>query len=185
MTKTKLILAITTGLALTLLTIGYFLPRSKNRPVSHAALKLVLEQTPDYKLIYKDLSLENSYSSDYKLEIPYGYYNFKILGGRGEVLFFGKVAKNRVHFPPYEINSQNEELSTELTVAPLSDITLFLPYFTQAKKVVFFDENNVEKYQVELNEVTLPKDYTKKLCGNGICDFNENIIFCYKDCQPR
>ena len=108
-------------------------------------------------------------------------------GESGDKVFFsGKVAKNKVSFPPYEILSENEEpTSSDITLAPLSEITLFLPYFTRAKKIVFFDEKNVEKLKVDLDEITLPKDYTKRLCGNGICDFNENVLVCYKDCRFR
>jgi hypothetical protein len=149
-------------------------------------VKVVLRQTPDYTLSLKTLSVENSYSSDYKLAIPYGYYTVKIRGDGDNELFSGTVAKNKVIFPADEIELQEGEGSSSgVALEPLSEIALYLPYYTRAKKIIFYDEKNLEKLQVDFGEIGLPEDYTRRLCGNGICDFNENILFCFKDCRPR
>jgi len=159
MTKTKIILAITTGLVLTLLTIGYFLSQAKNKPVSHAAMRVMLGQTTDYRLSLKALSSEQAYSSDYKLAIPYGHYNIKILDAKENELFSGRVGKNKVAFPPDEIGSEESEISsTGVTLEPLKEMILFLPYFTAAKKIVFYDEKNLEKFQIDVSKLSLPKD---------------------------
>ena len=106
--------------------------------------------------------------------------------GDGNVVFFsGKISKNLFRYPPDEIELESEQAPADLSVDPLSEIVLFLPYYPRAKKIVFYDENNLEKLQVDHTKVTLPKDYSKKLCGNGICDFSENTIFCYNDCHKK
>lgn len=186
MSKFKLGLIILGCFVLLTLPIIYFASQSRNVPVSRAAIKVVLGQTQEYKLTLKTLAVENAYFSNYQLEIPHGYYNLKIVG-HGDVVFFsGKVSKNLVRYPPDELEVENGQATPPyLSVEPLSEIVLFLPYYPRAKKIVFFDENNVEKLQIDLTKITLPKDYSKKLCGNGICDFNENLLFCYEDCRPK
>ncbi|MBI4225719.1 hypothetical protein HY612_01260 [Candidatus Roizmanbacteria bacterium] len=184
MVKLKIILISLAVLVFTTLAFAYFAPQSKNTPVSHVAIRLVLDQTPDYRLSVKTLGVENAYFSDYKLDIPFGYYNIKILGNKNVAFFSGKVAKNKVSFPPYEIVPQDEGPSSSVTIIePLGQIGLFLPYFPQAKKIIFLDEKKQEKLQVDIAKLGLPKDFSKKLCGNGICDFNENFLRCYKDCK--
>ena len=181
-----MILTILGGFVLLTLPIIYFASQSRNIPVSRAAIKVVLGQTQDYRLSLNTLAVENSYSSDYQLEIPFGYYNIKILGDDDTVFFSGKVNKNLVRYPPDEMEVESKQTTPpDLSVEPLSKIVLFLPYYTRGKKIVFFDEKNVEKLQVDLHKVTLPKDYAKKLCGNGVCDFSENFLSCYKDCRFR
>lgn len=159
MSKSKIILIITIVLIFLSLAIGYFLSQSKNKPVSQAAVRVVLGQTPDYKLSLKVLSSETAYFSDYKLVVPYGYYNLKILGDKEKVLFSGRVGKNKVAFPPDEIGAEESEFSsTGVTLEPLTEMTLFLPFFSTAKKIVFFDENNLEKFQIDVSKLSLPKD---------------------------
>ena len=185
MAKIKIIFVIVVGFALTVLTSTYLSKSKINPSVSHAAVKVVLNQTPDYRLSLKSLSGESSYTSDYKLKIPFGYYNVKIIGDRGEELFSGKVEKNRVNFPPYEIDGAKESDSSVATLEPLKEMTLLLPYFKNGKKIIFFDENNLEKYQVDIEKIGLPEGFSKNLCGNGICDSGENVIFCYNDCHKK
>lgn len=186
MAKFRIILIILGGLVFLTLPIIYFASQSINNPVSHAAVKVVLGQTTDYRLLLKTLAVENAYSSNYQLEIPHGHYNLKILGEADVVLFSGKVSKDLVRYPPDEIGVESEQTAPPVLLAePLNEIVLFLPYYPRAKKIVFFDENNLQKLQIELKKIKLPKDYSKKLCGNGICDFNENLLLCYKDCQPK
>ena len=184
MSKTKIILSILVGLILTVITTTY-LAKSKVKSVSHAALEVKLNQTPDYKLSLKSLSGENSYSSDYKLPIPYGYYLVKIIGEDGAELFSGKVEKNRVTFPPYEVDGGDESKPTVATLEPISEMTLLLPFFSKAKKIIFLDEKNLEILEVDISKTELPENYTQNFCGNGICDSNENLIFCYRDCHLR
>src|SRR3989338_6689059 len=186
MTKFRIILIILGALVVLTLPVVYFLSQSRNIPVSHAAVRLILGQTPDYRLSLRTLAVENAYSSEYQLAIPTGHYNVKIMGETGAVFFSGKISKNLVRYPADEIDVKGERAPRpDLLVEPLGEIVLLLPYYPRAKKIVFFDENNVEKMQVDLTKVTLPKDYSKKLCGNGICDSNENILFCYKDCHKK
>ncbi|OGK24994.1 hypothetical protein A3D76_03845 [Candidatus Roizmanbacteria bacterium RIFCSPHIGHO2_02_FULL_37_9b] len=184
MFKSKIILTVLLGGILIFITTIY-LNKNKLKPVSHAAVKVVLDQTPDYSLSLKSLSGESSYAPDYKLPIPYGYYNVKIFGDNGLALFSGKVEKNRVSFPPYEVGEKGEPENAVSQLEALGEMTLLLPYFSGAKKIIFYDENNLEKLQVNIENISLPKDYPKKLCGNGICDLGENILFCYQDCRPR
>lgn len=186
MTKIRIILIILGGLVVLALPTVYFLSQSRNMPVSHAAVRLILGQTQDYRLSLKTLAVENVYSSDYQLEIPSGHYNAKIMGSDDVVFFSGKISKNLVRYPPDGIDVGGGQVEqANIMVEPLSEIILLLPFYPRAKKIVLYDEKNVEKLQVDLTKVTLPKDYNKKLCGNGICDISENIIFCYNDCRPR
>jgi len=159
MTKSKIILALTTVLVLALLTITYFISQAKNKPVSQTAVKVVLGQTPDYRLSLKVLSSEQAYFSDYKLVIPYGYYNLKILDAKENELFSGRVGKNKVSFPPDEIGSEETVISsTGASLEPLQEMTLYLPFFTAAEKIVFYDENNLEKFQIDVSKLSLPKE---------------------------
>ena len=183
MSKLIIILAFL-GLALATLTTNY-LSKSKLKPVSHAAIKVVLNQTTDYRLSLKKLSGESSYTPDYKLTIPYGYYRVLIINENGKELFSGKVEKNKVTFPPYQMEEQKEGDEPKLTFEPLKELSLLLPYFTDAKKIIFLDEDNQLKFELDVGDVGLPNDYSKNLCGNGICDSGENFIFCYSDCRRR
>lgn len=184
MTKFKIILTVIIGLVLTVST-SVYLSTSKIKPVSHAAVKVILKQTPDYLLTLKSLSGEDSYSSDYKLPVPYGYYLVKIFDNSNRELFSGKVEKNRVSFPPYDIEAKEDTEAVTTTLIPLNELTLILPYFKEAEKIVFYDENKSEKLQVNIDNILIPTGDSKKLCGNGICDSGENIIFCYNDCRLR
>lgn len=184
MRKLKIILPI----IIVSILIGFtsiYLSKSKLKPVSHAALKVVLNQTRDYRLSLRNISGENSYSSDYKLPIPYGYYVVKIIGEDGTELFSGKVEKNRVFFPPYEIDEKEESKSSVTTLEPISEMTLLLPFFSGAEKIILYDQNNQEKLEVDISKIELPKNYSQNNCGNGICDNNENFIFCFRDCRLR
>ena len=159
MKKPKIILIITIVLVFSTLAIAYFLSQSKNKPVSQAAMRLVLGQTPDYKLSLKTLSSEKAHFSDYKLVVPYGYYNLKILGNKDKVLFSGRVGKNKVTFPPDEIESEETALSSiGVTLEPLTELTLYLPFIPAAEKIVFYDENNLEKFQIDVSRLLLPND---------------------------
>ncbi|MBI2641767.1 hypothetical protein HYW87_04215, partial [Candidatus Roizmanbacteria bacterium] len=77
------------------------------------------------------------------------------------------------------------ETEKDIKVEPLSELIVVLPYFITGDKVIFLDENKEEKLSFSLKDLKLPEGYTKKLCGNGICDFNENILSCFNDCGIR
>lgn len=129
----------------------YYLSLINKYPEKNKAVKLVLNQTKNYKLFVKSLEVEKAKFSDYKLEIPFAYYNIHIIDNTKKIIFSGKVAKDKVSFPPYEILPEGEEPSTSATsTEPLSEITVFLPHYPKARKIVFLDEANLEKLVVNL-----------------------------------
>lgn len=148
-------------LILVSLTLGFFLPKSKNQPVSHAAVRMVLDQTPEYRLTLKTMGVEKAYYSDYQLKVPFGYYNLVILGDKDKVLFSGKVGKDRVSFPPYEVGEEEDSTLANVLSEPLPEITVYLPYYPSAKFIVFLDENGKEVLRVGVDKIKPPKDILK------------------------
>jgi len=186
MTKLKFILPVTIILVIALLITGLYLPKQKNTPVSHAAVRVKLNQSEGYELSLEALSVENSYYSDYKLAQPFGYYTIKIFDSNKKEIFSGRAEKNKVFFPPYEVASPRRyEEGASPDAEPLDEIILLLPFFPKAKKLVLSDDKNQEKLTLDLTKITLPKNLIKNFCGNGICDSNENIVSCFKDCRIR
>src|SRR3990167_4243126 len=99
----------------------------------------------------------------------------------GMPLFSGKFARDLVLMPyPKMINGQY--LPPE--ILPLGEITLLLPYYREAEKIMIQDEQGNNKLTVALSDYSLTsvESYTK-YCGNGICDTDENILSCYSDCR--
>ena len=125
--------------------------RSGFKPDKNLSVKVVINQSSDYVLSLKSFEKVKSKYSDYKLEIPFGYYNIHIYDGKQEVLFTGKVAKDKVSFPPYEILPEEKESTGERIITePLKEIILFLPSYRNAKKIVFTDEKNQVKLVIDL-----------------------------------
>src|SRR3989344_3578186 len=107
MTKFKIILGIIAIIILSSVA-TLMLSQKRDKPVSRAAVKVVLNQTPDYRLSLKALTVESSYSSDYKLTVPFGHYNVKIIADKDTALFSGRVGKNKVIFPPDVFGQESE-----------------------------------------------------------------------------
>ncbi|OGK13472.1 hypothetical protein A3I50_01315 [Candidatus Roizmanbacteria bacterium RIFCSPLOWO2_02_FULL_37_9] len=184
MSKLKIFLLIIGVFVITVLFFSYFLTKKDEGPIEGMALSIVLRQSPEYKLSLKSIDIKQALTSDYQLNVPFGYYNLKILTEKEKLLLAGKVAKDKVNFPPYTIGDLvEEELPVNIIVEPLNEIVLYLPFFPKAKKVVITDENGIKKFEIETARLQLAKNVLIKLCGNGICDFNENLFACFKDCR--
>ena len=128
-----------------------FYNQSGNRPAKQIAVKIIVSQTSDYILSLKSIEKIKGKYSDYKLEVPFGHYNIHIYDGKQKVLFTGKVARDKVSFPPYEILPEEKESTGERIITePLKEIILFLPSYRNAKKIVFTDEKNQVKLVIDL-----------------------------------
>ncbi len=188
MSKLKILIAIILGLIFTTIIVAFFIPETTRMPLSHLVLKLVAHQTQSGELSLEQISLENLYPSDYKISFKENYYTIKILSKDNEELFSGQVLKKQI-IPPAEtgdfFETTHNFVGEGLTEKSIEEILVYLPYYKQAQKVIFLDEDGKEKLTVQLNDLKLPENYSKKLCGNGICDFNENLFSCFSDCGFR
>ncbi len=184
MWKLKLAVGIILSLVLTTISIAFFLPQTSSMPLNKLTLKIVLNQTSDFHLSLSAIDTEQTYSSDYQLNIPENFYLIKIFDSGNNILFSGKVSNVDIIYPAEQFgpNISSSNGGGNFLTNPSSQIVLYLPFYLVAKKIVFYDQVNNDKLDISLNKLTIPNNYIKSLCGNGICDFNENIFSCPKDC---
>lgn len=179
MRKLIIIGALFLSFIITSLTVRYLLPQPPSIPVSQVALQVKLRQSPDKHLTLTSLYLQETYPSDYKVKLKDNFYTVQQTTENGEVLFSGQFTNTSVKiFDVFPGKSPIPPISTNM-----EEITLLLPYYLSARKIKFLDEANRLKLEVSINKSLLePIKINRDLCGNGICDFNENFLTCYRDC---
>lgn len=152
-------------------------------------LRINLSQLPDYRLSLQQIALLQGYPSDYQLNIKGYYYILKILAEDNQILFTGQVSNTNIIFPPDDadsgfILSSQAKKSEDLTIVPMEEIMLNLPYYKKSQKLILSDENGTIKFETVIDhkklQIPLVSNY---LCGNGICDVSENVLSCISDCK--
>lgn len=149
-------------------------------PLTHQTIKIILKQEQDDRLSIKEIKVEDKYPEQYKLNPPTNYYVFEIDDKNGQKLFSGKVVNKEIlyYFPLSEDNLSPPRVTT------IDEITVYLPFYTNAERIRILDEKEQVKLELALKEFNLqPLKTIQNLCGNGICDANENIVGCFSDCK--
>jgi len=178
--KTGLIVAIIILLTFLLFSVvKSSISSSSDAPLMHVALKILLTKDTDNNLIVKDLKLEEIYPLKYSKDLSDSFYKINIVDPKGKLLYEGKVA-NKVGIFTDTIPSVTP---IPYKVVSVDEYLLLLPYYNQAKEVIIFDEQNKEKLKIPLKEYNLSLGPARNLCGNGICDANENLFTCFSDCK--
>lgn len=182
MNKLKIFVGITLSLLLTTLAVVFLVPQTPSMPISHQTLKITLKQDNNGNLTIENLRLDNLYPSNYQLKLTKNFLNIKIIGSSDKILFSGQV-NNKVIIPPVDFGESGGTTTNQQAIfKQLDKIILYLPYYTSSRKIILTDDKGNQKLEVNLGNLKLPADYVRNLCGNGICDFNENLISCPKDC---
>lgn len=182
MKKTKIFLSFLASLIIITLAMKFIFPQPSAMPVSHVTFKMVFSQSPDKTLGLKSMKLEEGYFSDYQSKLTDNYYTILIYGKEKETLFKGWFNSAITYAPP-DPEPGGKALGLPFT-KQLDEILLFLPYFKSMRSLRFFDEQENLKLEVAINKDTLPPvRINRNLCGNGICDFNENFLSCFSDCH--
>jgi hypothetical protein len=157
-------------------------------PSIHQALKISVLQDENYQLRLNDVSIADTYPSNLKLDLDSNYYSINLYGEKDDLLFEGKVANSTRMYTESFVNSSLKSIEEGSVSAKiiLPEITVFLPLYKKAVKVNFLNEQKVVKLSVDLTKYPLKFNSQKEnLCGNGICDTNENFINCFKDCRVQ
>lgn len=101
------------------------------------SIKLSVQIVNKNVLRVKDLTLFSIYPSSLDSDLRNNYYTVKMFGKNDELLFSGKVASGVFHVPG---TAEDEEPSVP-KFEQFSEILLYLPYFSDAEKIIFYDEN--------------------------------------------
>lgn len=118
-------------------------------PSTVQSLKVVVVQSPKQQLSLKEVRLEPILPSDYQLELLTDYYQIQQVDRNESVLWKGKIARKRFILPPLP---QSDEALIPPFEIPLEEITLYLPYLSKAKEVLFLDEAGVLQLTVRLSD---------------------------------
>ncbi|NTU46204.1 hypothetical protein HGA88_01110 [Candidatus Roizmanbacteria bacterium] len=181
MFKTKIGITLIASLILVSFVTLFINLLPSDSPVPHNALVLNLLQTPEGSVALQKLDVQDTYPSDYKLDIPNNYLIVQIFKNK-EKLFEGKVVnKETIVF--------TRPLDPHVVVKPyeisLNNVVVYLPYIRTATDIKVLDEKSNLKLSIHLASYKLNAVNIKSnLCGNGICDSNENAISCFSDCKP-
>lgn len=153
---------------------------NSNSPYLFLHIKTIITQDQNWNLHLNSLELKEGYPQEYKLNLPQYYYNFLILDGNKRSLDSGKfLFKTIIVAETFE----EQPRQSESTVA-LENITLRLPYYKEGKQLLIIDGEGNEKLKVDLSHLSPPESYhNPNLCGNNMCDSNENILTCFNDCK--
>ena len=168
---------------LTLVVVAsYFFINNKNdKPEYHRSIKVLIKQISENNLNLEELKVEPIYSSKSNLNSQLEkYYHVKLVTIKNKVLYNTKVPKqylvSRFTYPEYE---QTAPISVQNT-----DISLYLPVYQKADKIVIEDELGNTIMSINLKNINQQKsEVQENLCGNGICDKNESRFTCGLDCQ--
>lgn len=174
-------------LAIVILLVFLSIITQGSSKVVHTSLKMVFDQSVDFDLSLKDISIEDLYPVDYKLNIRSNFYTVKVIN-KVKVLYTGKVNKKILTtWDIFESDSDRlifQEGKNNLIEEIPNEIILYLPYYKDAESVQIYDEYGSLKLTVNLKDYSLPVPKSEtNLCGNGICDTNENIFSCFSDCR--
>jgi hypothetical protein len=152
-----------------------------NLPIQGVSFKVVVNQDKQSKLALKEITIVKNSPSDYKLEMNRNFYSIRIMDKKGKVLFAGKVT-NRLEYMP--IPPLPGEKAGKPIFEVLPQFTLYLPIYNNAVELVLLDESGNIKLKLDL--ASYQKSEEKKIldfsCGNAVCDSNENLFNCFKDC---
>ncbi len=179
--KIKILTAMIISLFFVTVSIRYFFPLPDTIPVPHLSLKLVLNQADDHSLSLHSMEFLNKYPQAYKLTIFRNYDKVVIRDKNKSALYEGTFVNKNIHLPVPPPPGQSPGEPIEI---PLKEIALFLPYYKSMYQIDFYNEAGVLLLSVNMNKSFTPTHSGfQNLCGNGICDFNENILSCFSDCH--
>ncbi len=147
---------------------------SKHTPY---ALRVDLVQNDEGDLAVNDVSFIEKYAPDYKHNLLRDYYQFAIIDRNDNELFEGKVRSK--HFLYIDTTDGAFVIPQDT-----DELSIVVPYFSQAEEIRFVDQSGKPKITVNLNDYDLrPPRVEGTLCGNKVCDITENILACYRDCK--
>lgn len=152
--KLKITAALVGALVLSFILVKYLYPQTGRVAPENLAMKAVLAQTPEMNLSLKELHIQSIKSSNYLLNLDRNYYEFKMLDAKDTVIYTGKILNKYVIPPPDFVPADKVgEMSVEIR----SSFTLYLPYFKDTKKIIFYDDQGVKKLEISVNNLSLPK----------------------------
>lgn len=101
-------------------------------------------------------------------------YKAKLISFSGENLYSFSFEMPRIEYPFY--NPYNDTIRPSPIVYGNVDRMLAVPYYSDAKKMEVYDIMNRKVLEVDLTQYS-------SLCGDKICEQNENSVQCPQDCQ--
>lgn len=176
--RVKIVIAMLFALSVTFLIL-FLRPKQNSIPVMPLALRINLTQMPDKTLQLRTLDLIEGYASDYQTDMRSNFYQMELREGT-KSLFKGKTIKSRITIRE---NLLASETQAQIEEKELGEFTLYIPYYQEAEKLIFSDENGQEVLNIDLKEKNLKEPQIRKTCGDGICTDNENLLMCYRDCR--
>jgi len=102
-----------------------------------------------------------------------GHYNYKIISLSDKVLYQANFSLPDLITKIY--HEKNGELFEDYVLTNES-ITLLIPYFDNAKEIRIYDPNLTLLLTIPVSQ------FSKNLCGDGTCQFYENVKSCPADC---
>jgi len=161
-------------------------PTSSFSTLPYKTIELQIEQRGENNLFLESAFVKQSYPLNYSTQTNEKHYEYEILDKENKVLTTGifnshlKVALFR--------RQEVGDVAYTIPEVPLRKINLFLPVYVASDKVQIKNKNqqvilslNLESV---LGEATSRKVlFPETVCGNGICDINENFLSCHKDCK--
>ncbi len=183
-TKLAIVFSIFLSLLISLFVATWLLPVPTIVPVPRVNLNIVLDQSADQSLTLNNLFLGKGHYFNYDFYLPEYFYLIRISDNNKKVLFTGKVT----YVSEFEMISTSRSKKTPISTSKprrqlASEILLILPFYRTAKYFEILDEKNILKLTVDLDSfhLVLPKEVSH-ICGDGICEFKENFLSCYRDC---
>ncbi len=150
----KIAVAIIGSLFLSFILVKYLYPQTGRIAPENLAIKTTLAQSPEMNLSIRSLNVEAVKSSNYLLNLDQDYYEFKMLDVKENIIYSGKVL-NRYVIPPPDFMPPGKTPKGAVEIP--QNLTLYLPYFKDAKKIIFFDEQGRKKLEISVNNLSLPK----------------------------
>lgn len=151
-----------------------------NQAVPYHALTVKLKQDQG-EISLQDIQLSKGYPQDYKLDYPSNFHTVEIISEKGTLLFSAKFLTS---VTMYSESFTDHGIEGAPQLMPDKETILYLPYFPSAGKLVIYDEKKNKQFEVPLQKYEISKDELPvNSCGNGMCDSNENMFSCYKDCN--
>lgn len=157
----------------------FFIRKNSTKPEYHRSVKVLIKQISENNLNLEELKVEPIYSSaSFNNSQLKKYYQVKLLTKNQKLLYTTQVPKqylvSRFTYPEYEPALPIVKNNT--------DISLYLPFYNQAEKIVIEDELGNTIMSINLKNLDIPSFNQENLCGNGICDKTESRFTCGLDC---
>jgi len=89
-----------------------------------------------------------------------------------EVSFFGVPSKLVFE----KTNQKGEVIAAEILYLNQTNFTLYLPYYENAREIRIYDPNMTLLLTIPVSQ------FSKNLCGDGTCQFYEDMKSCPADC---